>query len=61
MFLESAQANLSDPAPGGNPAIAAAIVADVLPRYFAALEPARPEPPKVAPRVMVTLVRWPYT
>ncbi len=61
IFLESAQANLSDPAPAGDPAIAAAIVADVLPRYFAALEPAIPEAPKVAPRATVTLVRWPYT
>lgn len=33
----------------------------VLPRYFAALEPARPREPGPAPRVTVTLVRWPYT
>lgn len=33
----------------------------VLPRYFAALEPARPQEPGPAPRVTVTLVRWPYT
>jgi len=33
----------------------------VLPRYFAALEPAIPEAPKTAPRATVTLVRWPYT
>lgn len=32
-----------------------------LPRYFAALEPARPREPGPAPRVTVTLVRWPYT
>lgn len=37
------------------------ITADVLPRYLAALEPARPEAPRPEPRVTVTLVRWPYT
>jgi hypothetical protein len=52
LFLETAQAE---------PALAPAITGDVLPRYFAALEPARPAPPKPAPRVTVTLVRWPYT
>lgn len=51
-FLEAAQGGAED---------AGAIVQDVLPRYFAALEPARPEPPRPAPRVTVTLVRWPYT
>lgn len=35
--------------------------AQALPRYFAALEPARPREPGPAPRVTVTLVRWPYT
>lgn len=35
--------------------------AHVLPRYFAALQPARPQEPGPAPRVTVTLVRWPYT
>lgn len=35
--------------------------AETLPRYFAALEPARPQEPGPAPRVTVTLVRWPYT
>jgi hypothetical protein len=39
----------------------AVLVADVLPRYFAALEPARPAPSRPAPKVTVTLVRWPYT
>jgi hypothetical protein len=38
----------------------ALMVNDILPRYFAALEPARPEPPRLAPQVTVTLVRWPY-
>ena len=52
IFLEAAQAE---------PALAPAIAGDVLPRYFAALEPARPRPPQPAPRATVTLVRWPYT
>jgi hypothetical protein len=52
LFLESAQSGADD---------AGAVVQDVLPRYFAALEPARPEPPGPAPKVTVTLVRWPYT
>ena len=52
LFLELAQAE---------PASAQAIAGDVLPRYFAALGPARPETPKPAPLVTVTLVRWPYT
>lgn len=52
LFLEAAQAE---------PARAAVIATDVLPRYFAALEPAPPEAPQPAPEVTVTLVRWPYT
>lgn len=42
-------------------ALAVAIVGDVLPRYFAALEPARAVPSAGAPEVTVTLVRWPFT
>jgi hypothetical protein len=60
IFLEAAR----DEAEGGegrNPATAATIASDVLPRYFAALEPGRPAVPKPAARVTVTLVRWPYT
>jgi hypothetical protein len=62
IFLESAQANRE--AAGQDPtaaAIAAAVAVDVLPRYFAALEPPPPEAPRPAPEVTVTLVRWPYT
>ena len=59
LFLERAQEALAASPP--DLATAAAIAADVLPRYFAALEPARPEPPRPEPRVTVTLVRWPYT
>jgi hypothetical protein len=52
LFLEAAQSGAED---------AGAVIQDVLPRYFAALEPARPEKAGPAPRVTVTLVRWPYT
>jgi hypothetical protein len=41
--------------------LAAAVVSDVFPRYFAALEPAKAAPPRPKPEVTVTLVRWPYT
>jgi hypothetical protein len=61
IFLETAQADLAHPAPGGSPAAAGVIAADVLPRYFDALQPARPEPRRPEPQVTVTLVRWPYT
>jgi hypothetical protein len=60
LFLESAQEALAAATPKER-TTAAAIAGDVLPRYFAALEPARPEPGRPAPRVTVTLVRWPYT
>lgn len=52
LLLEEAQADT---------ALAPAIASDVLPRYFAALEPATPRPPAPTPAVTVTLVRWPYT
>lgn len=52
LFLEAAQSGAPD---------AGVIVQDMLPRYFAALEPARPAPPRPEPSVTVTLVRWPYT
>ena len=61
IFLEAAQADLAHPAAGGSPNAAAVIAADVLPRYFDALSPARPEPRPPEPQVTVTLVRWPYT
>ena len=62
VFLESAQADLATTASSGEPpARASAIVTNVLPRYFAALEP--PKAARKAPTadVTVTLVRWPYT
>ncbi len=61
IFLEAAQSETAGAPTGVGSGTAAAVVGDVLPRYFAALEPARREPPKPEPRVTVTLVRWPYT
>ena len=60
LFLELAQANL-DGAAGSDPVAAAAIAADVLPHYFAALAPAPPASAAPKADVTVTLVRWPYT
>jgi hypothetical protein len=60
LFLETAQA-LAAPGKETDPAAAQAIAESVLPRYFAALEPATPLPPRPAARATVTLVRWPYT
>ena len=62
LFVELALVGAADPDPkakGGE--VARAVFDDVLPRYFAALEPAKPPPPTPAPAVTVTLVRWPYT
>jgi hypothetical protein len=61
LFLELAQEDLADPVTPGSPAVAAAIVDDVLPRYFATLLPTSAEPSRPTPAVTVTLVRWPYT
>ena len=60
LYLEAAQAN-ADATAGADPAVASAIVADVLPRYLAALEPAPSRPSRPKSEVTVTLVRWPYT
>jgi hypothetical protein len=51
-FLEAADAD---------PAVAATVITDVLPRYFAALTAVPPRPAPAQPRLNVTLVRWPYT
>jgi hypothetical protein len=59
LFLERAQEALAASPP--ETAVAAAIAGDVLPRYFEALAPAPPQPPRAEPKVTVTLVRWPYT
>jgi len=64
LFLEEAESEAARATPGSASVTAARIANDVLPRYFAALAPARPKPPVAAsqgPPVTVTLVRWPYT
>lgn len=61
IFLEAGEADAASVPAGTSPAQASAVVAEVLPRYFAALEPARPVPPLAPAAVTVTLVRWPYT
>jgi hypothetical protein len=61
MLLEVAQVEVALAEPGGATPAANAIVADALPRYFAALEPAPPERTAAAPRATLTLIRWPYT
>jgi len=61
LYLQVAQADVAGTKPPEAPVSAEAVATDVLPRYFAALEPARPAPPRPAPEVTVTLVRWPYT
>jgi hypothetical protein len=60
LLLEQARAEAK--AAGDRPSpTASAIVTDALPRYFAALEPARPAAAAAPARATVTLVRWPYT
>jgi hypothetical protein len=61
VFLESAQADLASTPSNEMPAQASAVVADVLPRYFAALEPPKAARKTPSAEVTVTLVRWPYT
>lgn len=63
-FIEAARANLDDPAPDSAPTRTAAVVAEVLPRYSAALAPVSAvlaAQPATVPEVTVTLVRWPFT
>ncbi|HEY6148374.1 MAG TPA: hypothetical protein VIZ69_11770, partial [Thermoanaerobaculia bacterium] len=54
LFLDAARSDLAEPQ--GSRSISKAIVSEVFPRYFAALAPLPPAPPKVEPRVTVTLV-----
>jgi hypothetical protein len=69
LLLEDARSQMAASPTGAMPAGAVTIATEVLPRYFAALQPepggraaARPrlDSPAVRP-VTVTLVRWPYT
>jgi hypothetical protein len=59
LFLASAEAARAGT--DSNPALAATIAADVLPRWFAALEPAAAAPSIGKARATVTVVRWPFT
>ncbi len=61
LFLEIAQSDIQATEKGKTSSTAATVAQDVLPRYFAALEPASAQRPKPASEVTVTLVRWPYT
>jgi hypothetical protein len=59
-FLEAAAAERkTTPAPP-NP-IAPVVATELIPRYLAALEPAKPQPKKPDADVTITLIRWPYT
>ena len=64
LFLERAEAALAAGTPAGAQT-AAATTMDVLPRYFAALDPLRPAASAsraaTTPIATVTLVRWPFT
>lgn len=61
LLVEMVESDLA-PNPGTPTPNSVALVSDVLPRYLAALEPARaPRPKPPAQAVTVTLVRWPYT
>jgi hypothetical protein len=62
LFSEMALAEIANPGAGTNGgATAWTIFGDVIPHYFAALQPPKPEQPKAAPAHTITLVRWPYT
>jgi hypothetical protein len=61
IFLELAESELAASPPDSATPFAVAAVTDVLPRYLAALGAAPEAPHRPAPRVTVTLVRWPYT
>lgn len=62
IFLEMGVSEAADAGKDSKGGETARAVFDVvLPHYFAALQPAKPQPPKPAPAVTVTLVRWPYT
>ena len=60
LFLEVAGSD-ADTARAGHAFFASAVVEDVLPRYFAALQPSASAATDTPPEVTVTLVRWPYT
>jgi len=59
LFLDAARGAAAGP--DADPITAAIHLTEVLPRYFAALEPAPPAAPPPEAQVTVTLVRWPFT
>ena len=61
LYLDAARSDLAGMKAGEVPPGAIRIATDVLPLYFAALEPAPPVVARPAPEATVTLVRWPYT
>jgi hypothetical protein len=62
LFVERARSALAADSPAGNGnSTARAVAIEVLPRYFAALEPTDSATPAANPHVTVTLVRWPFT
>jgi hypothetical protein len=61
IFLESAESDLAAAKPGAPPTIAAGVVSEVIPRYFAAIGPAPRTDKRPDPVATITLVRWPYT
>lgn len=62
IFLEMGVSEAADTGKDSKGGQTARAVFDVvLPHYFASLQPAKAQPPKLAPLVTVTLVRWPYT
>lgn len=61
LFVEAARSDLAEHAADGQAVAAASVVNEVLPRYFAALDPEPARVARAAPQVAVTLVRWPYS
>jgi hypothetical protein len=62
LFVERAEFDLAHAAAADAPVpIAHAVIDDVLPRYYAALEPSTAAPRPADAPVTITLVRWPYT
>jgi hypothetical protein len=61
LFVERAAFELARAGSDAPVPIANAIVTEVLPRYYAALEPSSAAPRPTDVPVTITLVRWPYT
>lgn len=61
IFLELAESEFASTPADSAPPFAVAAIADAIPSYLGALEPAPSAPPRPGHEVTVTLVRWPYT